>query len=187
MENCYNHGIIYKLCCKDLTIKDVYVGSTCAFRMRKAAHKSDCNNENSKKYNRNVYKFIRDHGGWDNWDMIEIKKVNCETKRELEKEERAVLEMLGGTLNSIVPTRSHKEWAEANNTKRTKYKTEWYESNKERIIQKKKMKYHANKDAINEKAKTEMIKCECGSTIRKDGKIEHLKSLKHQKHLKSIC
>ena len=187
MANCYNNGTIYKLCCKDPTIKDIYIGSTCAFRRRKSQHKYSCNTENDKKYNINVYQFIRDHGGWDNWDMIEIKKVNCETKRELEKEEREYLEMLGGTLNSIVPSRSHKEWAEANNTKISKYKTEWYESNKERIIQKKKMKYHTNKDAINEKAKTEMIKCECGSTIRKAGKIEHLKSLKHQKYLNSIC
>ena len=109
MMNCYNNGIIYKLCCKDTTIKDIYVGSTCAFRMRKNSHKSSCTNENSKKYNLNVYKFIRDHGGWDNWDMIEIKKVNCDTKRELDKEERAVLEQLGGTLNTNIPTSTMKE------------------------------------------------------------------------------
>jgi hypothetical protein len=169
MTNCYNNGIIYKLCCKDTTIKDIYVGSTCAFRMRKANHKSNCNNENSKKYNYYVYKFIRDHGGWDNWDMVEIKQFNCETKRELDKEERAVLEILGGTLNKKVPSRS---------------KVEYYQKKKEEIKEKQKAHYERNKKEICEKQK-EKFNCECGSILRKADKSQHIKSNKHQKFLNS--
>lgn len=167
MANCYNNGIIYKLCCKDPTIKDIYVGSTCAFRRRKSQHKHSCNTENGRTYNRNVYKFIRDHGGFSNWDMVEIKKVNCETKRELEKEERVVLEQLGGTLNKQTPARTMKELAEASKEKHKIY----YEKNKEELLEK-----------ANEK-----FNCDCGGCYTKSHKLEHFKTTKHQKYLKSIC
>ena len=36
----YQKGLIYKLCCKDLNIKDIYVGSTCNFARRKCQHKN---------------------------------------------------------------------------------------------------------------------------------------------------
>ena len=68
----YNNIIIYKLCCKDPLITDIYIGSTTNFTKRKAAHKSNCNNENCKEYKFYVYEFIRDNGNWTNWDMIEI-------------------------------------------------------------------------------------------------------------------
>jgi hypothetical protein len=176
MANCYNNGIIYKLCCKDTMIKDIYVGSTCAFRRRKNEHKSSCTNENSKKYNHNVYKFIRDHGGFSNWEMIEIKKVNCETKRELDKEERAVLEMLGGTLNSCTPYRTKNEHKEQIK--------EWHQAHKEEKGEYDKAYRQTNKEQIKEKHR-EKFNCECGSILRKDGKAEHIKTNKHQKYLNS--
>ena len=184
--NCYNNGIIYKLCCRDTTIKDIYIGSTCAFRRRKSQHKHSCNTENDKKYNINVYQFIRDHGGWDNWDMIEIKKVNCETKRELEKEERAILEQLGGTLNTHIPTRTTKEYREAHKEEKKEYKKAHYQKNKERDNEKSRAYNLKHKKEISEKRSVK-INCDCGSTIQKKNKIQHLKTEKHQKYLKSIC
>ena len=196
MANCYNNGIIYKLCCKDTAIKDIYVGSTCAFRRRKYEHKSNCNNENSKSYNCYVYKFIRDHGGFSNWEMIEIKQFNCETKRELEKEERAVLETLGGTLNSSIPTRDVKEWRGAKKEHIKKVDKVRYEANKEHINEMGKVRYHANKEEINKKNKEryaankekilEKFNCGCGGIFRKYDKLRHIKTPKHQKYLESL-
>ena len=57
----YNNSIIYKLCCKDTNITDIYVGSTTNFYRRKQDHKQQCNNTNSKEYNKNAYQFIRGH------------------------------------------------------------------------------------------------------------------------------
>ena len=173
----YQNGSIYKLCCKDPAITDCYVGSTCAFRNRKYAHKTCCNNENDKAYNRNVYQFIRDHGGWDNWEMIEIKKVNCETKRELEKEERAVLEQLGGTLNKSVPARSSVEYRETHKEEAKEY----YEANKEEKKEKVKARYQKNKEELKKK-----FNCECGGRFTKQNKTTHIKSPKHQKYLNKI-
>ena len=106
----YQNGLIYKLCSKDPTIKDCYVGSTCNFTKRKNRHKYSCHNEKDIAYKFYVYQFIRDHGGWENWDMIELIKYPCETKRELALKEREYFEMLGGTLNKQIPTRGWKEY-----------------------------------------------------------------------------
>ena len=54
----YNESMIYKLCCKDTDITDIYLGSTTNFRCRKNQHKSQCHNINAKGYNYKVYKFI---------------------------------------------------------------------------------------------------------------------------------
>ncbi len=47
----YSNTIIYKLCCKDLTITDIYIGHTTDMRRRKWNHKGRCNNIKDKKYN----------------------------------------------------------------------------------------------------------------------------------------
>ena len=70
----YSKSIIYKLCCLDINVKDIYVGSTTCMRNRRYAHKFNCNSIKSKKYNGNVYTFIRDNGGWCNWSMIIIEE-----------------------------------------------------------------------------------------------------------------
>jgi len=70
--------IIYKIYCKNKIITDEYYGHTSAFRNRKYQHKNCCNNEHSKEYNADKYKFIRLNGGWDNWIMSPIEQIkNC--------------------------------------------------------------------------------------------------------------
>ena len=84
----YSKSLIYKLCCKDPLIEDIYIGSTTNMKVRKGQHKTHCNNKNDKRYNQNKYQFIRENGGFDNWDMIMIEEYSCNSKRELEKRER---------------------------------------------------------------------------------------------------
>ena len=47
----YQNSLIYKIICKNTNIKEIYIGSTSNFRLRKYHHKSCCNNENDKHYN----------------------------------------------------------------------------------------------------------------------------------------
>ena len=42
---------VYKLCCNDVNIKKIYVGSSRSWRQRKSKHKSNCDNEKHKDYN----------------------------------------------------------------------------------------------------------------------------------------
>ena len=41
-----NEITIYKIYCKDESIKDIYIGSTSNFKRRKRDHRSRCNNSN---------------------------------------------------------------------------------------------------------------------------------------------
>lgn len=121
----------YRICSKNPEIKDCYVGSTTQFRNRKWEHKRRCNVENQKNYNIYIYQFIRDNGGWENWDMIEIEKMNLETKQDALKRERYFLELYNASLNQQIPSRTKKEY---------------YEENKEHLIECKKIHYKNNKD-----------------------------------------
>lgn len=181
----YNNSIIYKLCCNDTSITDIYVGSTTNFNRRKNCHKSRCNNVNLKEYNCKVYQFIRDNGGWDNWDMVEVCRVNCIDRRELHKKEREQIELLKPTLNQRIPTRTVKEYQQANKEHIKEYKKEYNkeyrEDNKEHIKEYKKDYYENNKEILNQK-----ITCECGSIYMKQCKKRHEKSNKHKVYLESL-
>ncbi len=174
----YANSSIYKLCCRDTDITDCYVGSTTNFRSRKWHHKSSCNNENDKDYNLRVYQFIREHGGWENWDMILIEKVNANDNYELKKEERRWIEQLNSTLNQIIPTRTLKEWYQDNKDKKLKYSKETYINNKESINERHRQWYKDNREKAREKA-SERIQCPiCNSIVRRDGLSIHKKRMK---------
>ena len=156
----YSQSIIYKICCRNPDIKEIYIGSTTNFYRRKQQHKFCCNNSNDKSYNLNVYKFIRANGNWDNWDMIIIEKFECNDKLELHKKERDILEQLGATLNSQIPNRSIKEWKDNNKEYFKVYK----ENNKDKIKQKK-----------NEKRR-EKVECDiCGKILNRGSLNTHKK------------
>ena len=81
-------GIIYKLCCKDVDIKECYVGSTINLRKRKWGHKLRCNNPNGDKYHYPVYQYIRENGGFENWDIIQLETIQFNDRNELHSRER---------------------------------------------------------------------------------------------------
>jgi len=134
----YSKTLIYKIVCNDLNVKDLYVGSTTDFRKRKTRHKSDCNNQNSKEYKFNVYQFIRDNGGFDNWTMVLVEKYPCETSLEKLKRERYWYETLGATLNKQVPSQTQQEYAK-----------QYYVENKEIINQKHNCECGGNYTQVN--------------------------------------
>lgn len=139
VEADYSNTIIYKLCCNDPSITDMYIGHTTNFTNRKHSHKTSCCNEKDKKHKQYVYEFIRSNGGWDNWSMIQIEIVNCKTKRDAEAVEHHWIEILHATLNSNKPYAMCKE-------KPQLYKQDWYEENKDQILQKAKEHYEENKE-----------------------------------------
>ena len=160
-------GIIYKLVSTDINIKEIYVGSTINFRTRKSHHKGTCNNETDKKYNYNVYKYIRNNGGWDTFDMIQIEEVTHDTKQQLHARERYWIEELKATLNKNIPTRTDAEYCKKNRE----------------IIKIKNAKYRIdNKEAIKIR-NNKKHECSCGSIIRINDKAKHEKTIKHKNWL----
>lgn len=178
----FSNTIIYKIVCKDINIKNCYVGHTTNFVKRKCCHKSLCNNENDKWYNLYVYKFIRENGNWDNWEMIMVEQFACSNLLEATKRERYWIEQLNADLNRVIPTRTKEEYYEQNKEIIFEKQKEYKEQNKETISKINKKYYEANKDKIREKNKTK-IECECGGCYTYPSKSRHFKSKKHQEYL----
>jgi hypothetical protein len=166
----YSNACVYKICCQDLKVTDVYVGSTTNLVKRRNLHKSVCNNESHKSYNTPVYQFIREYGGWNNWEVVKVQNVECNCNEDLLKLERECMERLGATLNKQVPSRSkgecHKSYYEEHKTERKAY-------------------YEEHKTEIAEKAK-EKVTCQCGSIVVKSQMARHCRTIKHQKYLESL-
>ena len=103
----YSNTIIYKIFCKDNDITDTYIGHTTNFSKRKYQHKISCNNlENKLK----IYEIIREKGGWDNWNMIEIAKYNCKDNTEARIKEQEHYQLLKASLNSCPPYVDKTNW-----------------------------------------------------------------------------
>jgi hypothetical protein len=132
------------LCCKDPNIKDIYVGHTTNFNKRKNQHRVNCNNE--KLSNQCVYKYIREHGGFNNWDMFEVEQFSCNNKREAESREQYWIEYFGAKLNTINPYTLCKDDPKM-------YKKIWYENVKDYILHKEKQNYQKNKEKYIERVK----------------------------------
>jgi hypothetical protein len=96
-ENCY----IYHILDKDKVVH--YVGSTSNFNSRKSKHKYCCNTENVKNYNFDIYKYIRDHGGFMTIDIIPIRKLeNISNKTDLRIAEKEKWKNLLDLKNKLV-------------------------------------------------------------------------------------
>ena len=129
----YSNTIIYKIVCKDVDIKECYVGQTTNFSKRKGNHKESCCNINSKKHNQYNYKFIRENGGWDNWSMIEVEKYNAADNLDAKKRERYWIETLKASLNQQIPSRTKVEYYEENKEQHQLHMKKYYEEHKEEI------------------------------------------------------
>lgn len=146
----YKKSIIYKIVCKDLRIKESYIGSTTNIVKRRNKHKYDCNTEKSNQHNLKIYNFIREHGGWVNWMIILLEKYPCENKLELETRERYWIEKNPININTLKPARTpeiikqqQKKYLEKNKDKKSKYDKE-YKSKRKLIISEQNKRLYIN-------------------------------------------
>lgn len=155
----YSKCQIYKLVCKDLVVKDCYVGSTCSWIRRKSQHKNDIINKNGKAYNYKKAVIIRNNGGWENWEMVLIENCPCKTDLEARSKEREWLEKLGATMNSQTPLRTQED------------------------INAKAAEHHAaHREEINARClarNSKKMTCACGAEHVKGFKSGHRKTKKH--------
>ena len=144
-----------------------------------------------------VYQFIRENGGWENWDMILIDTLECENNLKARAKEREFMEKLNVILNTYKkPCFSYEEkierreewdkqnperYAEIHKKSRDKLK----EEHPERYKQYRKTNLERNGHKYREREK-EKVECECGAVINR-GYIAGLKKTnKHQQYLQSI-
>ena len=180
----YSKTIIYKICCKDPTITDIYVGHTTDLIKRRYNHKNRCCNPNDIKYNYHIYDFIRNNGNWNNWQLVKIEDYPCNNHEEALRRERYWLEELKATLNKNIPSREMKEWRIDNREHEKAYRIDYYEKNKSELQEKarnrKKIYYEDKKDFILRKKE-----CICGAIVCINTFNRHIETLKHQKFITS--
>ena len=176
----YSQSIIYKIACRNAAVTDIYIGSTCSFRARKCQHKNACTNENRPSYNLKIYQFIRENGGWQNFDMIQIEQYAAADKRSLHSRERFWIEQLQPSLNSEIPTRTAQEWRQDNREAIAAQKKQYREDNKVSISAKGKQYYQAKKDIQT---------CVCGQEYnygKSSTRKNHYRSQKHQAFVSAL-
>ena len=76
-----------------------YIGSTKCFSRRKSHHKKNVTNKRGKRYWTKLYVYIRQNGGWDNFNMEAIQVSDYETKQEALRDEQTFINNLKPTLN----------------------------------------------------------------------------------------
>jgi len=187
MTNC-----IYRIECLDEEIKDIYIGSTGDLKERIANHKCCCNNINRPEYNYKLYKFIRNHGGWNNWRIdIELLTTGYDKEIRLEMEQNYI-DCLKPSLNSKNAKGLDMEKLKEHNKQ---YKLDNKEKIKEYAKSDKRKKYAKqykldNKEKFNVKSKCpdcgiEMLKYNISRHIR----LNHCKGKETQPiiNLGDIC
>ena len=169
----YSKCLMYKIVCKDLSVKDLYVGHTTNWIQRKQVHKTSCNND---KIDVKIYVCMRQNGGWNNWEMILIEEFPCHNDLEASARERYLMESLNGNLNSNRPTITREEKKEFDRN---------YRKTHEKKIKEGYFKnyYEENKEAIrkqqSEKRLEQRVSCECGKIIWKYHMNIHILSKGH--------
>ena len=133
----YSKTVLYKLVCNDLSVTELYVGSTTQFTKRKYQHKHRCTVVNDNpKHNYFVYRFMRQYDGWENWNMVLIESYPCQNKLEKDKRERYWLETLQASLNKSIPSRTRQEWRDLHKNEHKQYNINYYQQNKEELLKK---------------------------------------------------
>lgn len=120
---------IYKIWCKDPSVKDFYIGSTTCLNSRMKTHKSTINNPNNPHSKFKLYTTIKANGGWDNWQYEVLEELTNVAKIDARKREEELSQQLGATLNTW---KAYRELTEA----KSYYEkgSEWYKKNQERSI-----------------------------------------------------
>tara|TARA_R110000787_G_scaffold213335_1_gene322880 strand:- start:43 stop:582 length:540 start_codon:yes stop_codon:yes gene_type:complete len=171
----YSKSKIYKIVCNETGA--TYYGSTVqkvSERMGKHRSRMVCSSRQ-----------IIERG---NYGYSLVEEFSCDTKEQLHARERWYIEN-NDCVNKQIPTRTRKEYNEANREKiqeqRNEYREankekiqEYYQANKEKIQEQKKEYYEANKEKIREKIR-ERVVCECGCEVNKNELPRHRRSKKH--------
>ena len=148
----YQNGKIYKIVNDTLNL--TYYGSTCQKYLHSRFYK---HKKQDQQYS--SYKLFEE--GEAKIFLVEL--FPCESKLELEKRERYYIEN-NECVNMKIPTRTSKEWREANKDKLESKRIIYYEKNKEIIKEKQKIL-----DARREKCP------HCNKEILKKGMNRHIK------------
>ena len=190
----YSETHFYEIVCKDTNIKENYVGHTTDFTKRKCAHKTSCLNSNDRNHNLKLYKFIRENGGWENWQMILIDTKVCKNSLDAKRIEREFISQMKPRLNISIPTQTKKEYSQT--AKSREYQKNYTLNHKQEKQEYDKTYREDNKEKKKEQGKKyrednrhillETIVCECGGKYAYKNRARHFQTKQHQQYLQSL-
>lgn len=142
--------IMYKICPKNKELNYCYIGQTTNFTNRKRQHIKNTVTESDKKhYHLKHYETIRQNGGWDQWEIVELEKFNGKNKLEARMREQELIKEHKANLNSVSAFVTEEERSTTKKAITEKYR----ENNKELIRQQEKQYKENHKDVIAEQMK----------------------------------
>lgn len=150
--NKYNNSKIYKIVCNETN--NIYYGSTIQplYKRINDHKKSYRRFLNNKFHYLTSFEIIKNN----NFNIILVENINCNSKEELERAERNYIEN-NICINKYIPLRTSKEWASDNIEKVKESQKKSYERNFEKNSKKKKEQYknQSDEDRLkrNEKAR----------------------------------
>jgi group I intron endonuclease len=98
MDVKYKNFKIYKISHKESN--NCYIGSTCNFSSRKSHHRKNTTNKVGKTYWCKLYRFIRDNGGWVNFNIDIIESYPCNTREAGKLREQYFIDLIIPLLNT---------------------------------------------------------------------------------------
>lgn len=163
MSSQIKKACVYKLVCKNPEIKDMYIGSTKNIHQRAYNHYLTSNNPTSKEYNKKSNVYIRENGGWDNFELIKLCDVEYTEIKELRKKEQEYIDTLKPTLNKS-RAYNYDGYAQIYRDSRKEQKSEsnrkYYLKNKQRLQDYKKIYRAKKKEELKKLKEIEKIKQE---------------------------
>ena len=132
----YSKTVIYKIQHKEKP-ELLYIGHTTNLKKRYYAHKSSSQSSIFK-----LYCLIRENGGFDMFEMTQIKDFSCLSKAEALEEEERIIKEYNSTMNGVKASRSDED--------DIAYRKEYYKENKEYISTRWKEYKLENQDKIRE-------------------------------------
>lgn len=141
---------MYRICPKNKDLHFCYIGQTENFTNRKRQHIRNTSCESDQKhYHLKHYETIRQNGGWDEWEMLEIEKFVCKTKLEARIREQELIQEYKANLNSLSAFVTEEERKQTKKDITEKYR----ENNKELLKEQTKKYKEEHKDVIAEQMK----------------------------------
>ena len=144
-DNKYSRGKIYKIVCDTTGL--VYIGST----IEKLSSRISKHRYDYKRFLNNTYHFVSSFKVLENnnYKIILIENVACNSKEELHREERKYIDTIE-CVNKVIPTRLTQEWKQINKDYLSQQQKKYYLKNRDKLLEKQKKYDLDNKDKIRE-------------------------------------
>tara|TARA_R110002012_G_scaffold313069_1_gene524374 strand:+ start:75 stop:971 length:897 start_codon:yes stop_codon:yes gene_type:complete len=194
----HKFGYIYKIYCKDTDVNEFYIGSSNDLHKRMIQHKSSYNKYIKTNDGAYLYKFIKNNGGWDNWEFDIIQQLT-NGKYKLKDIEAEYCMIFKPSLNTKKPyiNLTTKEYMKK--YRQVKIKCECgeiiKETSKHRHLKSDRHKDNLKYLLLNDEEKTkiddikvkiknkETISCDCGGVYKHVHKATHLKTDRHNYYM----